>query len=121
MKIQPAIKMWMVQDDKYHDYIARAGKRIGFGIDPRWPGRNGTMAVKVTYLDARAGNLQLVYNRGQSVRQQPLLGDGKLKTTTFLLTGLLPQSIEPEFDFVIQGDTNTEEVIVSMVRAVATR
>jgi hypothetical protein len=121
IKIQQSIKMWMVQDDKYFDYIGRAGKRIGFKIDPRWPARNGAMAVKVTYLDAGAGILQLVHNSGKAVKEQLLLGDGKLKTTTFLLTGLLPQSMENDFDFVIQGGKDTAEVAVSMVRAVAVK
>ena len=119
IKIQQAIKMWMVQDDKYHDYIGRVGKRIGFSIDPRWAGRSGTMAVKVTCLDAKAGTLQLVHSSGKAVKEQPLAGDGKLKTTTFMLTGLLPQSMEHDFDFVIQGGKDTEEVVVSMVRTVA--
>lgn len=29
VKIQQAIKMWMVQDGKYFDYIAQSGKKIG--------------------------------------------------------------------------------------------
>ncbi len=121
MKIQQAIKMWMVQQDKYYDYIARAGKKIGFKIDPRWPGRNGKLTVKVTYLDDRSGSLQLVYNAGKAVKGPPLVGDGKLKTTTFQLTDLQLQSMDHEFDFIIQGGTDTGEVTVSMVRAIATR
>lgn len=119
IRIQQSIKMWMVQNDKYFDYIARAGKRIGFDMDDRWPGHKGTIAVKVTYLDAKSGSLQLAYNRGERTRTQPLLGDGKLKTTTFLVSELQPNTMQHGYDFVIQGDADTAEVIVSMVRVVA--
>lgn len=118
IKIQQAIKMWMVQDGKYEDYIARAGKQIGFNIDSRWPGAKGKMAVKVTYLDDQAGTLQLAYNGGKSVKDRPLVGDGKLKTTTFLLDGLQQGSMEHEFDFILRAGKDTKEIIVSMVRVI---
>jgi hypothetical protein len=118
IKIQQSIKMWMVQTDRYYDYIARAGKRIGFHIDSRWPGLKGEMAVKVTYLDDKPGTLQLAFNAGNSVREQRLTGDGRLKTSTFMLKGLEPQSMEHEFDFVVQAGNDTGEITVSMVRVV---
>lgn len=121
MKIQQPIKMWMVQADCYFDYIARAGKRIGFNIDSRWPGMTGELAVKVTYLDDRPGTLQLVHNGGKVVKERPLAGDGKLKTTTFVMTGLEPKSMDHDFDFVIQGGKDTGEITLSMVRVVATK
>ena len=45
--IQMAIKMWMIQPDRYYDYMARSGKKIGFNIDSRWPRINGEIAIKV--------------------------------------------------------------------------
>jgi hypothetical protein len=121
IKIDQAIKMWMVQEGKYYDYLARTGRRMGFDIDDRWKPRNGTLAIKVSFLDAQPGSLQLVFNQGREVRTQRLTGDGRLKTTTFLLTGLQDNSMDRGFDFVIRGDGDTQEVIVTMVRAVAVR
>ncbi len=121
MKIQQSIKMWMVQNDKYYDSIARSGRQIGFNIDDRWLGKNGNMAVKVTYLDTNSGALQLVFNGGNSIKTVPLSGDGKLKTTTFSMSGLQPQSMDHKFDFILKGGTDTDEITVSMVRAVATK
>ena len=69
IRIQQPIRMWMVQTDRYYDYIARAGKRIGFHIDSRWPGMKGNLAVKVTYLDDKPGTLQLVHNGGKSFKE----------------------------------------------------
>jgi hypothetical protein len=119
MKIQHPIKMWMVEDDKYFDYIARAGKQIGFNLDPRWPGLKGAMAIKITYLDAKPGAMQLIHNGGSSVRELPLTGDGQLKTTTFILSNLAVRSMDHGFDFILRSGTNTEELVVSMVRVVA--
>ncbi len=119
IKIQQPIKMWMVQGDRYYDYIARTGKRIGFQIDSRWPGLKANLAVKVTYLDEKSGTLQLAYNGGKSIKQHALLGDGKLKTTTFMLSGLKPKSMEHDFDFVLQAGEKDRKITVSMVRAIA--
>lgn len=119
IKIEHSINMWMVQAGRNYDYIARSGKRIGFHIDSRWPGLRGEMAVKVTYLDDRPGILQLAYNAGKSIKKHRLIGDGKLKTSTFMLVGLTPQSMQHNFDFVLQAGENTDEVTVSMVRAVS--
>jgi hypothetical protein len=120
IKIEQSIKMWMVQDGRYFDYIARAGKRIGFDIDDRWVARGGNLAIKVTYVDAQAGNLQLMFNQGKAVKTRRLLGDGRLKTATFLLADLQGNSLDHGFDFVIQGDGDTNKVVISMVRVVAT-
>ena len=118
-KIDQAIKMWMVQGDRYSDFIARAGKRIGFDIDDRWLERKGDLAIKVTFFDAHPGNLQLVGNHGNAVKTRRQVGDGRLKTTTFLLSGHQANTMDHGFDFVIQGDADTKEVVVSMVRVVA--
>ena len=61
VKIQHAIKMWMVQDNKYYDYIARSGKKIGFDIDDRWIGIKDSLAIKVTFFDYNHGELKLVF------------------------------------------------------------
>lgn len=121
MKIQQPIKMWMVQEDRYYDYIARAGRCIDFQIDARWPGLKGNIAVKVTYRDEKSGTLQLAYNGGQSIKEHALLGDGKLKTTTFMLAGLKPKRMEHDFDFVLQAGESDREITVSMVRAIAVK
>jgi hypothetical protein len=61
----------------------------------------------------------LAFNGGKTIKTQPLSGDGKLKTTTFLMSGLQPQSMDHKFDFVLKGGADTEEITVSMVRAIA--
>lgn len=121
IKINQAIKMWMVPADRYYDYIARAGKRMGFDIDDRWQGKKGELAIKVSYMDTQPGNLQLVFNQGAGIKTQRLNGDGRLKTTTFVVSGLQGNSMDHGFDFVIQGDGSTKEIVISMVRAVAMR
>jgi len=119
-KIQQAIKMWMVQTDKYYDYIARSGKKIGFDIDNRWSGINDTLAVKVTYFDRHAGEMNLVYHnsQGQDMKTQILTGDGKLKTATFFISKMNANSLPNNFDFTLEAGANTEKIVVSMVRVV---
>jgi hypothetical protein len=119
-KIQQAIKMWMVQPDKYYDYIARSGKKIGFDIDARWPGLNQQIAIKVTYFDKKAGTLNLVYNDGvkQQQKSQTLLGDNKLKTATFIVPKMVLNTLPNNFDFALEAGPTTENIVVSMVRVV---
>jgi hypothetical protein len=123
VKIQQAIKMWMVQEDKYYDYIARSGKKIGFDIDDRWIGNKDSVALKVTYFDNHAGELILVYNNGQKQVQktQQLIGDGKLKTVTFFMSQIKSNSLENNFDFVIEAGKNTESIVVSIVRVIQSK
>jgi hypothetical protein len=120
VKIQQAIKMWMVQPDKYYDFIARSGKKIGFDMDDRWMGAKDSVAVKVTYFDNHAGEMNLVYNNGQTQVQktQLLAGDGKLKTATFLLSRLKANSLPNNFDFTLEAGANTVKIVVSMVRVI---
>jgi hypothetical protein len=120
IKIQQAIKMWMVQTDKYYDYIARAGKKIGFDIDDKWVAGNDSVAIKVTYFDNHAGELILVYSNAQKLIQktQLLNGDGKLKTVTFFLSGIKPNSLENKFDFALEAGKTTEKIVISMVRVI---
>jgi hypothetical protein len=120
VKIQQAIKMWMVQPDKYYDYIARSGKKIGFDIDDRWTGSKDSVALKVTYFDYQTGELNLVYNNGQKIVQKTLQisGDGNLKTATFFISNLKSNSLENNFDFTLEAGKNTEKIVVSMVRVI---
>jgi len=120
VKIQQAIKMWMVQPDKYYDYIARSGKKIGFDIDDRWIGIKDSVALKVTYFDNHAGEMNLVYNNGlkQALLSQQLTGDSQLKTVTFFLSQIKSNSMEHNFDFVLEAGKNTDSIVVSFVRVI---
>lgn len=120
VKIQHAIKMWMVEPDKYYDYIARSGKKIGFDIDDRWIGTNDSLALKVTYFDNHAGELKLIYHNGQGEVQksQQLTGDCELKTATFFVSQIKPNSIGHNFDFALEAGKNTQDIVVSFVRVV---
>ncbi len=120
VKIQQAIKMWMVQDNKYYDYIARSGKKIGFDIDDRWTGLHDSVAIKVTYFDYHAGELNLVFSNGSEIikKVQNLEGDSLLKTATFFLTNIEANSLEHNFDFALEAGNNTDSIVISFVRVV---
>jgi hypothetical protein len=120
VKIQQAIKMWMVQPDKYYDFIARSGKKIGFDIDDRWTGSQDSIALKITYFDNHTGEMNLVFKNGEMVNRktQTLLGDGKLKTVTFFLSQIKSNSMEHNFDFVLEAGKSTDSIVVSMVRVI---
>jgi len=119
-KIQHAIKMWMVQTDKYFDYIARSGKKIGFDMDDRWIGEKDSVAIKVSYFDFHKGELKLVYNNGQELVQkvQQLAGDSLLRTTTFFVPGIKANAMEHNFDFALEAGENTDGIVVSFVRVI---
>lgn len=123
IKIQQAIKMWMVQEDKYYDYIARSGKKIGFDIDDRWIGAKDSVALKVTYFDNQTGELILVYNNGQEQihKTQQLTGDGNLKTVTFFLSQIKSNSLEHNFDFALEAGKNTDSIVISFVRVIQSK
>lgn len=110
----------MVQDGKYYDYIARSGKKIGFDMDDRWMGAKDSLALKVTYFDNHAGELNLVYHNGEEQVQkiQELTGDGELKTATFFLSQIKSNSLEHDFDFALEAGINTDSIVVSLVRVV---
>lgn len=122
VKIQHAIKMWMVEHDKYYDYIARSGQKIGFNIDDRWEGQNETyeLAVKVTYFDNTFGDLELRYlvNNSEVVKKQKLLNDGKLKTTTIFITGLQNNACDQGYDFILTNSNQDNSITISMARVV---
>ena len=120
VKIQQAIKMWMVQNDKYYDYIARKGKNIGFDVDDRWMGLKDSIALKVSYFDFYPGNLNLVYNNGEQeiIKSQSLTGDSNLKTATFIISKMDANQMDNNFDFVLKAGENTDSIVVSFVRVV---
>lgn len=120
VKIQQAIKMWMVQEDKYFDYIARKGKKIGFDIDDRWIGTRDSVAIKVTYFDHYPGELKLVYHNGLEPVQktQQLMGDSALRTATFIVPGIESNNLEHNFDFTLEAGEGTDSIVVSFIRVV---
>lgn len=120
VKIQQAIKMWMVQEGKYYDYLARSGKKIGFDIDNRWTATNDSIALKVTYFDNYSGELNLVYNNGkkQVFKTQKLIGDGNLKTVTFFIAKMKANGLSQKFDFALEAGKKTESIVVSFVRVI---
>lgn len=120
VKIQQAIKMWMVQDNKYYDYIARSGNKIGFDVDDRWAGLNDSIAVKVTYFDYQPGTLNLVYNNGNGeiTKNLTLKGDSAIRTATVFIDRIYSNAMEHSFDFVLEAGENTECIVISFVRVV---
>ncbi|HKJ80238.1 MAG TPA: hypothetical protein VKA10_11915, partial [Prolixibacteraceae bacterium] len=120
MKIQQAIKMWMVQNNKYYDYIARKGKKIGFDVDDRWTGLKDSVALKVSYFDNYPGSLNLTYNNGSQeiTKTQLLAGDSALRTATFFISKLTANSLENNFDFTLEAGENTDAIVISFVRVV---
>jgi hypothetical protein len=120
IKIEQAIHMWMVQPDKYYDFIAREGKRIGFDIEDKWTGLKDSVAIKVSYFDNYNGQLKLVYNNGTKQEQKTILLDGKgeLKTATFFVSAIKPNSMPHKYDFVLEAGKNTEKIVVSFVRVI---
>lgn len=120
MKIDQPIKMWMVQPGKYYDYTAREGKNIGFDVDKNWHGIKKPLAIKVSYFDNYKGELKLIYHNGKqfvkkSIKQE---GNGELKTATFLISNLKPDSFDHQFDFVLQAGGKTNAIVVSFVRVI---
>jgi len=120
VRINHPIKMWMVENDKNYDHIARTGKRIGFDIDDRWDEQKGAVAIKVTYFDNVKGSLEFISKSGNGTVQKllSLRGDGKLRTTTFLLDDMKANGLDHGYDFVLQAGNGTREITVSMVRVI---
>ena len=89
-------------------------------------GRNGSAigssdtksTIKITCLDNNTGELKLLYNKGTEAKRIPLAGDQQLKTATFLVDGLQPNSMDHGFDFTLEAGEQTEDVVVSMVRVI---
>lgn len=121
LQIQQAIKMWMVQEDRYYDYIARKGRKIGFNVDDRlFPGGEQSMAVKVTFYDGVPGTLKLLYQDNQGIQADSVtvLGIDTIKTATFFINARMDDTgFDHDFDFILES---AEEVPVVMVRVVKT-
>ena len=123
VKINQAIQMWMVQPDKYYDFIAREGKKIGFNIDKNWQGVKAPLAFKITLLDQNPGILNLKYFNGKKLitLKKPLAGDGMLKTYTFFISDYKNgANIGDKFDFALEAGKNTKSIVVSFVRVIQT-
>lgn len=120
VKILHAYKQWMVQNNKHYDYIARSGKKMGFDVDDRWTGIEDSVAIKVSYFDNYAGEMNLLYNDGSGVKTKThaLTGDEGLKTVTFFVPNIASNEMPNNFDFVLEAGANTENIVVSMVRLV---
>ncbi len=120
MKIEQAIKMWMVQQGKYYDFVAREGKKIGFDIEEKCPKLANEVAIKVSYFDTNSGEMNLVYNNGmeQVKKITKLNGDGKLKTATFFVGRLKAKSQPHNYDFTLEAGNQTEKITVSIVRVI---
>lgn len=121
VKIEQAIKMWMVDPEKYYDYIAREGKKIGFKIDKNWQGVKQPLAFKVSLFDHNLGTLNLKYYNGKKTvtLSKSLKGDNLLKTYTFFVSDFKPGGkIGENFDFSLEAGTNTKSIVVSIVRVI---
>ncbi|MCK4920960.1 MAG: hypothetical protein KAS71_07935, partial [Bacteroidales bacterium] len=85
LKMQHVRKMWMIEPDKYYDYIARKGKKIGFAADDVvFPaGTIHDVAIKISYYDGVTGILKLIYTNGSgSIEERTIttFGTDAIKT-----------------------------------------
>lgn len=122
MKIPHAIRMGQIHLGKNHDYIARRGAKIGFYADDRFDEHKGKKAIKITYLDEKAGKMVLKYKdkkgRANSSTVE-LCGDNCLKTSTIILDNIsLVAPTAEEFDFTLEAQGGASDICVSMVRIV---
>ena len=122
IKINHAIKMWMVQRDHYYDYIARQGSQIGFDVDDRWLEKNKgkDLAIKISYFDTSKGVMQISHmSMGKNrIEEQELLGDGSLKTVSVFLKDMDANSMPNNYDFVLKSANSSEKITISMVRLI---
>jgi hypothetical protein len=119
VKVDHPIRMWMVEDGKYFDYIARKGKRIGLNVDDRWCGDGPVdVAVKVTYFDVGRGHMdvQTGTGGGDSRKKIKLTDSGKLKTATFIVHSANLSDQGNDYNIVLQSSGN--DVVVSFVRVI---
>jgi len=122
VKINQAIKMWMVDPGRYYDYVARKGMGIGFDLDENFlPEGLHSLAVKISYFDGEEGAFKLVYrnNRGIQVRTITTTGKDQVKTATFFIKARINDAgTDNIFDFEIHSK---EEIPVSFVRVIKNR
>lgn len=121
IRIDHAIEMWMVQEGKYYDYVARKGKKIGFNVDDRmFPGGEQEMAVKLTFYDGVPGTLKLVYENNEGLKADSVTSSGidTIKTATFFINARMDDTgFDYDFDFILESE---EEVPVLFVRVIKT-
>lgn len=121
VKIKQPVEMWMIQPDKYYDYIARRGAKIGFYADDRFDDHTGDKAIKITYLDISRGEMSLNYLTATGEKRSSRIeldGDNRLKTTTIILNDISLSSSGDDFDFTLEAEGEAKDICVSMVRIV---
>ena len=81
---------------------------------------NDSVAIKVSYFDNHNCELNLVYNNGkkQVKKTVKLGGTGELKTASFFIARIDTNSMEHNFDFVLEAGKKTENIVVSFVRVI---
>ena len=117
--INHPIKMWMVEPDRYFDYIARKGNRIGFAVDDRWCGGGPVnVALKVTYFDRGRGRVDvgLKTSNGDVSKKIELTGSGKLKTVTFFVDDAVFPAKKMDYDAIFNSPG--DEAVLSFVRVI---
>ena len=119
IKIQQPIEMWMVQPGKYHDYIARSGKRIGMAVDDRWShGKPTDVAIKVTYFDVGKGKIEVGFRTSEGAAKRTIqrADSGKLKTATFFVDDAVFVAKGMDYDIVFQSLES--DAVISFVRVI---
>lgn len=122
LKIHHPIQMWMVEPNKYYDFVARKGKKIGFKVDEGlFSEGEQAVAVKISFYDGVEGKLKLVYqnNKGKQGTSVMTTGEDKIRTATFFINAqMVDTDFEYDYDFVLESD---EEVPVAFVRVIKTK
>ena len=111
--------MWMVQKDKYYDYIARSGKKIGFAVDDRWLGnKSRDVAIKVTYFDCGKSVLKVNFQtkNGAKSKEIPLTNTGKLKTATIFVKDFLAKARDMNYDLTVEAEK--DNTVISFMRVI---
>ncbi len=119
VKIEQPIQMWMVEPERYYDYIARRGKHIGLDVDDRWcGGRPVNVAVKVTYFDFGRGTVDIDVrtNNGSCKRSIILTGSDGLKTATFFVNDAVFSTKGMAHDIVFKS--TGADAVLSFVRVI---
>ena len=103
----PVEELWLADQKRRYQCIARKGEHIGFAIDDRFLlGKDLRVVVKITYLDQGGGLWRFREGNEPDGR---VLGDmqcedtGELRTATFHLENADFSASGEEFDFVISG------------------
>ena len=119
VRINHAIKMWMVEPGKYFDLIARTGNKIGFKVDPKFiNGKEKNVALKITYFDEGKGSWKVVFNGVNGIidREVQCTDSKKLMTATFFVTSDFVQN-KNAFNFECISQNGLKPV-VSFVRLI---